>query len=144
MLNFRYKLIWWYNVSFLRKNIIFIPKLLQKYVFRLWTFKSFIFVCKLCKMFWFSSFCLFLLVYVLCGLTEYWCGTWLGLHFFLMDTWQIIIGTRGNHFWKAQNCPSNQNLQSRCACFKPKSLNHENPIGGIIPVQIKPATPIRR
>ena len=39
---------------------------------------------------------------------EFWCGTWLGLNYFIvknMDTWQRIIGTRENHFLKVQHYP---------------------------------------
>jgi len=47
-----------------------------------------------------------MLFYVLCGLTECWCGIWLGPNYFIekvLDTWHKVIDTHGKRIW--WNCP---------------------------------------
>ena len=60
----------------------------------------------------FSSFCLCPLVYVLCGVTKYWRGNWLGINHFIfkknVDMWLTMIRACGLNILVRQIYPSHQ------------------------------------
>ena len=63
------------------------------------------FVPKLCKPFYFSSFCLYLLICVIGGLMECWHGIWLRLNYFIYK--------KNRHVAKSYWYPNNNYLKGR-------------------------------
>ena len=102
-----------------------VPKLCQKIIFHPYTFRSLFFVPKLCKTFYFRSFRLSPLVYILRGLTE----CCLGPNQFILKLW--TYGTCGLKILARQNYPtpkpSHAALTQNAQKLKPNTERRHNP-----------------